>query len=52
MCLGHGPEKSKEGVRRFMKCQPRTAPHITLGSLTMKTAPQPMRPEPDPGNVP
>ena len=20
MCLGHGPEKSKEGVRRFMKC--------------------------------
>ena len=31
---------------------PGITPRITLGSLTMKTALQPMKPEPDPGNVP
>ena len=50
MYLGHGPEESKEEVRRFMECRLGTAP--LLGSLTMKTVPQPTRPEPDPGNVP
>ena len=35
-----------------MECQPGTALHTTLGSLTIKTAPQPMIPEPDPGDVP
>ena len=38
--------------RRFMECQLRTDPHIMLGSLTMKTIQQSMRPEPGPGNVP
>ena len=34
------------------KCQPGTTPRTTIGSLTMRTVPQPMRPEPDPGMSP
>ena len=34
------------------KRRPGTAPHTTIGSLTMRTIPQPMRPEPDPGTSP
>ena len=52
MCLGHRPEEPEEEVGRFMECRLGTAPHTTLGSLTMKTIPQPTTPEPDPGNVP
>ena len=36
----------------LMKCQPGTAPHTMIGSTTMRTVPQPMRPEPDPGTSP
>ena len=32
----------------LMKHQPGTTPHTTIGSPTMRTISQPMRPEPDP----
>ena len=50
------PGYTLEGVKRrvitLTKCRPRTAPHTTIGSLAMRTVPQPMRPEPDPGTSP
>ena len=36
----------------LMRRQPGTAPRTTIGSLTMRTVPQPMKPEPDPGMSP
>ena len=50
------PGYTLEGVKRrvimLMKHQPGTAPHTTIGSPTMRTVPQPMRSEPDPGTSP
>ena len=47
MYPGHRVEEPKGETRRLMECQPGTTPYTTLGSLTLKTVPQPMRPEPD-----
>ena len=52
MYPGHGLEVPEEEVRGSMEYRLETAPCTTLGSLTMETISQPMRPEPDPGNVP
>ena len=52
MYLGHGLEEPEEEVIGIIKCQLGTIPRTTIGSLAMKTVPQPMRPELDPGNVP
>ena len=49
---GYTLEGVKGRVIMLTKCQPGTAPHIMIGSLTTRTVLQPMRPEPDPGMPP
>ena len=45
-------KRTTEPAEAMTKCQPRTVPHTMIGSPTMWTVPQPMRPEPDPGTSP